>query len=374
MQQKKKIIQLFEKLISNSTSSNEKEQLSQYINTEKDKDLILEWLKENWDKVEYDQLTLSSKELLDQIHQRIKVENTDSNKKTRKLKIRRVVLNTIKYAAVVLVACGIQWYILTQMGNDPDILPMTQATNYNEITVPNGSKSFIVLSDSTKVWLNAGAKLKYPSNFEKDSRSVFLEGEAFFDVSKNEDMPFFVNMAGVNIKVLGTQFNVKAYSDEERIETTLLEGSIEVIGLKSDKDIEGNLKLEPGQKLILFKGKNYSEVKESTKKTADIRQEDFIIKPIKIERAEVISLLDTEPEISWKKDKLIFNKERFEVVKIKLERWYGVTIDVKDPKILDYRFTGTFDKETFEQALLALKQAANFNYTIKKKQVVIKQI
>ncbi len=354
MQGKDKIIELLKKLLTNQSTGKDKKELFLLINQEKDKESIYAWLEEIWNKTEYKHLDISSKSLLDKIHHQIGINVSPETKKNSNIK--KIIRTTLKYAAVCLIACGTEWFILTQ-----DICfsknSISESTHYNEITVPKGSKSYVVLADSTKVWLNAGAKFRYPGNFQENSRKVFLEGEAFFDVSKKKNMPFFVNMTGMNIKVLGTRFNVKAYADEKNIEATLLEGSIEIVGLKSDKEDEKNLRLKPGQKLILVKDK-------------PAQQHDGE-KPVKIEHAEVITLHNTEPEVSWKEDKLIFYKERFENVKIKMERWYGVTIDIQDPEILDYRFSGTFDKETFGQALTALKNAAKFNYKIKKKHVVI---
>lgn len=350
MQEENKILELIDKLIANKATSSEKEELFQLINSEKNNDQIDAWLKNKWDNTALKNLNIDSESILNKIHQQIKESKASSTVPTnKKSNIRRIVQSSLKYAAIIVIACGIEWFIIAQTKSGNDYKALNQTVQYNEIAVPIGSKSFVVLADSTKVWLNAGAKLRYPSNFQKNSREVYLEGEAFFDVSKNKDLPFFVNMTGMNIKVLGTQFNVKAYSDEKSIETTLVEGSIEVVGLKSDKKDENNLQLKPGQKLILFKDDS------------------------KILNAEVITLHDTGAETAWMEDKLIFHKERFENVKIKLERWYGVTIDIKDQDILDYRFSGTFDEETFEQALNAMKKAAKFDYQIKKKHVIIKR-
>lgn len=373
MQEQKRIIQLIERLLSNQATGKEKEELFHLLNSEIQDDQISTWLEQNWEKTEHKGLDIPSKAILEKIHQQIGITKTHINKSIdRKIRIRKLVRTTLKYAAVCIVACGIEWFILTQRNATDDNM-VSQITQYNEITVPTGSKSYVVLADSTKVWLNAGAKFRYPSNFKEKYREVFLEGEAFFDVSENKDMPFFVNMAGINVKVLGTQFNVKAYTDEKSIETTLVEGSIEVVGLRSDKQDESNLQLKPGQKLILTKDKSFQSPAMSQQNQAEgsSTQKDLLIK---IKNAEIITLHDTKPETAWTEDKLIFYKERFDNVKVKLERWYGVTIDIQDPEILDYRFTGTFDEETFEQALLALKKAARFDYQIKKKHVTIKPI
>uniref|UniRef100_UPI0032177299 FecR family protein n=1 Tax=uncultured Draconibacterium sp. TaxID=1573823 RepID=UPI0032177299 len=374
MKEQNKITELFEKLLSNQATSKEKEELFQLVYNENNKEIVFKWLEENWNTVDYDQLNISSKTLLNEIHDKIGVKNTVELETKKQFRLKQIVVTTMKYAAAFIVAWLIQWFIYTQPKSNSDNTLISQEVHYNEVNVPKGSKSFIILADSTKVWLNAGAKFRYPTNFQKNTREVFLEGEAFFDVSKNKDMPFFVNTSGMDIKVLGTQFNVKAYADENSIETTLLEGEIEIVGLKSDQDDESNLTLKPGQKLVLLKNESTHQVSDlsPSDKSEDEEDKNAII-PVKIERAQLITLNDTEPEISWKEDKLIFNKERFGEVKTKLERWYGVNITVKDDEILDYRFTGTFDKETFEQAMFALQRAARFDYSIKKKNVIIKR-
>ena len=356
MHEENTIIRLIERFLSNEASSDEKKKLFQMLNAEAQKDQLFLWLEETWEKTDHHGLEIPSKEMLEKIHGQIlpSVADTSEDKK-RKHRSRSLLRTSLKYAAVVLVACIIEWVILTNMQQPPN--EVLQALNYHEVTVPKGSKSFLVLADSTKVWLNAGARLRYPVNFQQSSRKVFLEGEAFFDVTENKDVPFFVSLSGMDIKVLGTRFNVKAYTDENNIEATLLEGAIEVVGLPSDKQ-EGNLRLSPGQKLILT-------TEQATRGSGAV--------PSKIKNAEIINLSDPETETAWIKDKLIFHKERFDRVKVKLERWYGVTIDIQDADILDYRFTGTFDEETFEQALQALQKAARFEYEITKKHVIIKR-
>src|SRR4030042_4196381 len=99
---------------------------------------------------------------------------------------------------------------------------------YNEVFVPLGARSQVTLSDGTKVWLNAGSKLKYPMNFSEASREVNLEGEAYFDVVRMKDKLFIVKTSDINIKVYGTKFNVKSYPEENIIQTTLVEGSLSV--------------------------------------------------------------------------------------------------------------------------------------------------
>lgn len=350
MGEKNKIEELVTKWLNGNANSEELEILFELFNSENQAKEIIDYLKKNWEDSETMEEEINSEKILEGIHRQIKTKNIQPSKIKKQVNFRKIVFTGIRYAAIVLLACVAEWYILNYSANEKN--PKFSQTTLNEITVPQGSKSFIVLSDSTKVWLNAGARLKYTSGFLADRREVFMEGEAYFEVSKNKAKPFFVNIAGMNIKVLGTQFNVRAYPDENSIETTLIEGSIEIVGLKSDKKDEKDLQLKPGQKLIL---------------TREPTSSDF-----KITNAQILNLHSTEAETAWMSDKLIFTKESFGEVLKKLERWYGVNIEIENPEILKYRFSGTFEEETFEQALQALQKAAKFDYQIKKKQVTVK--
>jgi ferric-dicitrate binding protein FerR (iron transport regulator) len=235
--------------------------------------------------------------------------------------------------------------------------------------VPFGSKTKVILPDSSTVWLNAGTRLRYPANFDDNLRHVFLQGEGFFDVTKDSQYPFIVNSNGLNIKVLGTKFNLKANASDNFIEATLIEGAIEILGLKDNIDHQSDLVLKPGQKLTLRKENDQYEVQNIQEAGLFIPEEDAT--PVKIKSADLHERANVELVTAWTDNKLVFVKERFGDVKTKLERWYGVTIEVKDPEILDYRFTGTFEKQTFEQAMNALSKAASCKYKIDKNHVVV---
>ena len=368
MQKKKEIKELLERFSFGEISKAERKIVFDFFNDPGNKLLVQDWIGEKWNETDEDELKLefSSAGLLERIHQKIDEQKQSGSfvQKKGNARLRRIANVALRYAAVCLLAWGAQWYWLTQLSESST----GSQTSYNEITVPHGSKSMIVLGDSTKVWLNAGATFRYPTNFERKGREIFLEGEAYFEVKKDEHRPFLVNMNGMNIKVHGTKFNVRAYAGDSRLETALLEGSIEVIGVKSEQGKNDNLFLKPGQKLVLFKEINKDDA------ILDHQGDSFVgLDPVKIERAELTNLLSAENEIAWRADKLVFERQRFDEVKTKLERWYGVTIDIQDSSILNYRFTGTFDQETFEQAIGALKHAASFDYELNKKHVIIRK-
>lgn len=238
----------------------------------------------------------------------------------------------------------------------------------NEISTRYGSKTNLVLPDGSKVWLNAGSKLSYDKNYGNTIREVTLTGEAFFDVVKNASRPFIIHTSKMDIKVLGTAFNVKCYPDEKITETSLIRGSVEI----SLKNRPEKIVLKPNEKIVI----NDEEGDEKqtsgnvgTSKSGTVKPEPII----------TLAHLTREPvnneiiETSWIDNRLIFSNETFEEIAIKMERWYAVKITFDNEKLKAKRFTGTFENETVSQALSAMQLTLPFNYTINKDQVIIKQ-
>lgn len=274
----------------------------------------------------------------------------------------------LRYAAVFVIAFGLSWAIQKITADSAGTSGAFASPQFTEILVPYGSKAKVKLPDSSSVWLNAGARMKYRANFENNIREVHLQGEGFFDVVKDSLRPFIVSGNGIDIKVIGTKFNLMANADDNLIEATLVEGAIEVLGM-TDPNTQSNVILKPGQKLTLYKENDKYAVHSIQEAGLLIAEE--MKSPVKIRNAKLVEKTNVEITTAWTENKLVFVKERFEDVKTKLERWYGVEIEVKDKEILDYRFTGTFEKQTFEQAMNALSKAASCRFKIDKNKVVI---
>jgi transmembrane sensor len=234
----------------------------------------------------------------------------------------------------------------------------------NEISTKYGSKTNLVLPDGTKVWLNAGSKLTYDKNYAGTLREVSLVGEAYFDVVKDPRRPFIIHTSKMDIKVLGTAFNVKCYPGDKHTETSLVRGSIEI----TLKDRTDKIILKPNEKLIITDNEPL-EKKLAAEGKKEEAQEPMI----------ALSHLTREPvnndilETSWVDNKLVFNSETFEEIVIKMERWYGVEINLNNEKIKKKRFTGTFENETIDQALSAMQLTMPFTYVIKKDHIIISQ-
>jgi hypothetical protein len=219
----------------------------------------------------------------------------------------------------------------------------TTKIEYNEITVPRGQVFQILLSDSTKVWLNAETKIKYPKYFIKNSktRTVFLDGEAFFDVSHNKNQPFIVATNGINVEVLGTKFNVSSYPTQKNIHTTLVEGSVKVIDTTA---INNSLLIKPSQ------------------------QASFNRK----EKSLVSKKVNTNDYTAWMDKRIVFQDITLEEVLEKIARVYNVEIVNNNEAMKKEKFTGEFDVEDINTIFKALSTSIKFNYQIKKNRILIK--
>lgn len=270
----------------------------------------------------------------------------------RKRRITRYLVAGLSFAAIIVVLI-----MLLQIGQPAQVAPQ----NLSEISTRNGSRTRINLPDGSVVWLNAGSKLVYDKNFDSKLREVSLTGEAYFDVVKNPGKPFIIHAGKMDIKVLGTLFNVKSYPGEAHTEASLIHGSIEV--MIKDRPAE-KIILKPNEKIIVA---NEPEPEQGGTKKANVRNEPIV----------AIRHLNYEPkdstiiETSWVENKLIFRDESFKEMAPKLERWYGVNIRFKNDKVQQLRFSGTFTRETIEQALAGLKITGGFNYSINDSTILI---
>lgn len=208
---------------------------------------------------------------------------------------------------------------------------------YNVLKVPYGKKFTIILSDSTSVYLNSGSSLKYPVRFLKgQNRQVFLTGEGYFDVHKDKGHPFIVTSEDIDIRVLGTKFNLSAYPEDRNINTVLVEGSVSLYRSKQGYHEKNATKLEPG-----FKA-----------------EWDRFYKKLAFEK------VDTDMYTSWIDGKLVLKEIPFKIILKKLERKYNVSIDNNYSKLDHQVFTATFDVETIQEVLKMFIEETPFEYQI----------
>jgi len=288
---------------------------------------------------------------------------TGFNQVQQLLKNKRLIIGILSFAAIFLIA----FYIGRISNSNTFVAAGEQSVvSYNEVTAPLGAKSEMILSDGTKIILNAGSTLRYNNAYNSLNRDLELEGEAYFKVAENKNLPLVVKAGKLLIKATGTEFNVKAYSEEDIIETTLIEGNVEISQKGESRDNE-ILELRPNQKAI-YTGESGRITLEKIRET-----EPHAIKPSRatIENLLVSPKTDIDQVTAWLNNKLIIRKENFESLCIKLQRKYDVTFVFGDEEIKKYRFTGVLLDETFEQVMDAIKMVAPVDYSIDGKMVTL---
>lgn len=236
------------------------------------------------------------------------------------------------------------------------------AVNHTHIvSTQKGSRLQAKLPDGTTVWLNAGSHLEYDDHYGKVVRNVFLTGEAFFDVTHNKEKPFIIHTTAMDLKVLGTTFNVRAYPEEKRTEAALITGMLEV---SFSNQPEKKVVLKPAEKISVSNDKNATDsVWVESSITAD--------KPIMSVSSVTYQPGDSSVvETSWTKNKLVFRNKTFEEITMEMSRWYNVNFEVHDKNLLARRFTGTFETETISDALTRLSESYKFWFVYDKQKNV----
>lgn len=291
------------------------------------------------------------------------ISSVENNKKGFLLKNFR---KTFVAGSIAVLSFAVIFFIFFNTGNTKIAKVIPHKTS--EITTKNGSKTYLVLADGTKVWLNAGSKLSYDNDKYGDKlREVSLVGEAFFDVTKNPEKPFIIHTSNMDIKVLGTAFNVRCYPNERKTETSLIRGRIEVT-LKNRPSEK--IYLKPNEKLTLLNDNIVTPAAIiSSKKTKDLIEAPEAM--VTIGHLTHLNIDSTIVETSWVENKLEFRSESFEDVASKMEKWYGVNINITDEDLKKEHLTGSFETETVEQALLALQYTTKFRFTINKNAITI---
>lgn len=273
----------------------------------------------------------------------------------------------ISIAAAVLMVASILWYnSVTKKTTSDRPFVAGRAVEKIGASTANGSKSTITLPDGSKVWLNAGSSLFYNKDFGGEIREVDLSGEAFFEVvpvtstTTAQRIPFIIHTRHIDIRVLGTAFNVKSYPGDKQTETSLVHGKVEVLILNRRTKIV----LRPNEKLIVNNDDTTAPL--TGKPVAEGAASFFSVGKVSYTPAD-----STLVETAWVQNKLVFDNESFLEIAQKLERWYNVEIKFSDEKIQTERGSGTFENITIQQALDYLREIAPFHYTIKGNKIII---
>ena len=295
----------------------------------------------------------------------------DGNKEIKKLENERSIVEPYKRkkyrlllaAASVLIIVSITFLLKQHFNN-------SLKASVQQVYVKPGSKSKIILPDGTIVRLNSSSTLSYSTDFNKNVREVELDGEAYFDVAKDAKHPFIVHTSNIDIRVLGTLFNVKSYEQDATIETTLLRGSIEVYN-KNDAS-SPKVILRPNEKLVFTK-KQDQKIAVANKTAVNSLKNTGPDENISISTVSSNKPDSLKEETSWVYNKLVIDDDDFTKMAEKMERWYGVKIEILSPQLEQYHFKGVFENETIEQALNALQLTVRFGYKINKDVITITQ-
>jgi len=215
---------------------------------------------------------------------------------------------------------------------------------FNTVIVPHGKRTQIILSEGTKVWLNSGSKLVYPAVFAKNKREVYLDGEAVFDVAHLNDRSFVVSTKDFDIKVLGTIFNVCAYSDDQNSSAVLEQGKIELINRRSSVLSNKHLMILPGTMAVFDPNQNTFEKQQ--------------VNPRKY--------------LSWREGYLIFNSEKLQNIIRKLGRYYNKEMVIIDNQLKDETFSGYLDlKNSPEEVLSVINETTPLSFSVDHEKIVI---
>jgi len=219
---------------------------------------------------------------------------------------------------------------------------VSKSIKYNTLIIPRGGEFFLQLSDGTKVWLNSETTLRYPVQFIGEERKVELTGEAFFEVARNEKVPFFVESGEQTVKVLGTEFNISSYKENSLISTTLVKGSVEVyIKNKPDK----RQTLVPNEQITISKING------------------------QISKQKV----NPYQYIAWKDGRFVFDDQNLSEIMETLSKWYNVDIVFAREELKNFRFTGNLERYSdFGEVLKKIQKTNEVEFTIENKQITIR--
>lgn len=267
------------------------------------------------------------------------------------------------YGAAAAAVIALAYLGITQL-HAPAVRLKPRGSYELALAAPKGARKQLLLPDGSKVWLNGGSRLFYVTDFKGPTREVQLEGEAFFDVAHaraegGASRPFIVHAGNIDIKVLGTAFNVKAYGNEHVTTAVLYRGLISVTKHDGEKNFQPVL-LYPNQKLVI-----------PNTLVAERPVAGGLREAIKVEAIDSTKAIEQRVETAWIYNRLEFRGDDFVTLAHKMETWYNIDIRFADEEVKALSFNGSFEKETLVQALEALKLANPFSYKIGHNEVLI---
>lgn len=273
--------------------------------------------------------------MLSRIHHKIKTGSPETERESV-ISIRTRFIRILRNAAaILLLPVAAAGFYMSHKYNSAIEQQMSPVTAFNEVFSSVDAITKVALPDGSNVWLNHSSSLRYPATFRNDLRTVELKGEGFFEVAHNPDSPFIVSAGGLDIIAVGTTFNVLAYPDESKIETSLINGKV-ILQRKSVSGEPVEMEMKPSEMVVYCRD-----------------EEEFITRDISDDRY-----------FSWKDGKIVFNEEPMDEVVKKLSRWFNVEITIQDQELNELTFTGTFINETLYEVMELITLITPAKYSI----------
>lgn len=311
------------------------------MTTEEERNLVEDWMRIS---EENEKTVLQTARIFytSQTSERILSRNSiEAYKKVQK-RINKRKKNIRLYRISIIAACFVG--LLGMSTAISFLLRKSSALTPQQITVcaNRGVRTSLDLPDGSIAYLNSGSTLSYPASYDKKERQVTLVGEAYFSVKHDPEHPFIVSVSHdrLKVKVLGTEFNVRAYEKEDVVQTTLVSGAVNIV-MEEDEGKTSVRNLYPSEKAIY----------DLTDKTLEVMN------------------VDVEGEIAWKDGRLVFKETPLPEVLGCLANFYNVDFKVMDPVINSYRFTGTFNNRQLPQVLDYLRISSRIDYSIKRMEI-----
>ena len=327
---------LLDKFCNNSENFtlNELQHLHHLLSDEAMAEEISQWMHRRWELDPDDCADVNFEAIFSKVERQLSVQ---------KRAHRRWLTYLQRVAAILIVPfVGLSGFLLLKTVKDkqPVVVQVSAVVpSAQEYITPAGMRSKVLLPDSSEVWLNASSRLTVQAGFGAQTRQVELVGEAYFKVAQNKKSPFVVSTSEMDIKALGTAFNVSAYSGSSMHQTVLVEGKVEVATKMGER-----INMRPDQLIELNKDEGVVAVQSN---------------------------VNTELYTAWTNGILIFQKTPMEDVISTLERWFNITIELRDPVLKSYRYTGTFDNRSLEQIMSYISLSSDINYKIDKDHITL---
>ena len=330
---RKRIKYLITNLFTGSSSMSERAEMAKWINSEEAEQTS----KEVWESVSNDIDNTIKKNIWNNIQSHLKSEPNDISipKCIHKHK-SHYILKIVAFIAVILCSTFISLILLYNnhfIGNKE-----SAKNNIYSFEVASGQKGHIRLADGTVVYLNSASKISFTGDYNLEKRTIDLDGEAYFEVAKNPDKKFIVSCNGIEVEALGTEFNVKAYSTDSIITTTLAKGKVKV----------------------------YSEKQSITLYPKDVATYNLKRQTIKSSTVDDISVADY-----WRSGQLIFDAEPLSSIAQTMERMYNVKINIKDERLKNMKFTGTIQNNSLNNVMHIISLSYPLMYTITDSIIII---